>query len=60
MRGSMMLAGLLALAACNGGDDAPGGVTPGEASELNDAAAMLDANSVAIDTVVDDDAETGR
>ena len=40
------LAGLLALAACGSGGSAPGGATPGEAQALNDAAVMLDANSV--------------
>ena len=34
------------LAACSGQPDAPGEVTADEARELNDAAAMLDANSV--------------
>ncbi|KQN78529.1 hypothetical protein [Sphingomonas sp. Leaf62] len=39
---------LLLLAACSSGDEpsAPGGVTDSEAAALNDAAAMLDANSV--------------
>ncbi len=43
----------LLLAACDGGtaDDAPGGVTQGEAAALNDAAAMLDANAMSPDTV---------
>ncbi len=39
----------LLLAGCNATDepDAPGGVTQSEAAALNDAAAMLDGNSVA-------------
>ena len=37
---------LLLLAGCSGQPDAPGEVTADEARELNDAAAMLDANSV--------------
>lgn len=39
-------AALLALAACGSGSTAPGAATPGEAQALNDAAVMLDANSV--------------
>jgi hypothetical protein len=39
------LAALL-LAACGPSDDAPGDVSQSEAQALNDAAAMLDANSV--------------
>jgi hypothetical protein len=43
----------LALAACGGGDDAAGagGVSAGEARALNDAAEMLDVNSVSADAV---------
>ncbi|MDO7844447.1 hypothetical protein [Sphingomonas immobilis] len=39
-------AALLMLAACGSGSSAPGAATPGEAQALNDAAVMLDANSV--------------
>lgn len=47
MRQLLALAPLL-LAACSGGDEpsGPGGVTQSEAAALNDAAAMLDANSI--------------
>ena len=41
----------LALAACGSGKNDPGGVSPGEARQLNDAAAMLDANSVTAETI---------
>lgn len=43
----------LALAACGqpDSDEGPGGVTVGEAASLNDAAAMLDANSVSANAV---------
>ncbi len=49
----LALPALFCLAACSGGDDdsAPGGVTQGEAAALNDAAAMLDANAMAPETV---------
>ncbi|WP_230770343.1 hypothetical protein [Sphingomonas sp. Leaf4] len=49
----LALPALLLLAACSGGDKdtAPGGVTQSEAAALNDAAAMLDANALAPDTV---------
>ena len=40
------LAAFLLLAACSAGDDAPGAVSQSEQQQLNDAAAMLDANSV--------------
>ena len=40
------LAAILLLAACGSNDDAPGSVSASEAQQLNDAAAMLDANSV--------------
>ena len=36
----------LALAGCSGSDDQPGTVTADETRQLNEAAAMLDANSV--------------
>lgn len=43
----------LGVAACGASDDdpGPGGVTVGEARALNEAAAMLDANSVSADAV---------
>jgi len=43
----------LAFAACgpSNRESAPGGVTAGEARELNEAAAMLDANSVSTNAV---------
>ncbi|KQS01575.1 hypothetical protein ASG11_16950 [Sphingomonas sp. Leaf357] len=37
---------VLLLAACGSHSDAPGSVSASEAQSLNDAAAMLDANSV--------------
>lgn len=46
-------AAALLLAACSAQPDSPGDVTADEARQLNDAAAMLDANSVdanALDT----------
>jgi hypothetical protein len=46
-----LLAGALLLASCGGGSDAPGAATPAEARALNDAAAMLDANSVDMNAV---------
>ncbi|WP_168377358.1 hypothetical protein [Sphingomonas sp. Leaf343] len=36
----------LLLVACSGGEDQPGTVTADEARQLNEAAEMLDANSV--------------
>ncbi|MCP3735681.1 hypothetical protein M9979_12435 [Sphingomonas sp. RP10(2022)] len=43
---------LALLAACSGGDDDdPRAVTADEAAQLNDAAAMLDANSVDLDAL---------
>ncbi len=49
----------LCLAACGPApdDSGLGGVTPDQAQELNDAAAMLDANSVSINAVANQ--ETG-
>ena len=52
MMKAAVLAPLLLLAACGSHDDAPGSVTQGEADQLNDAAAMLDANSVDANAVV--------
>ena len=46
------LASLLAVAACGSADDTdPSGITAGEAQELNDAAAMLDANAIELNAV---------
>ena len=45
------LAGVLLLAACSSGRDAPGAVTADEDRQLNDAAAMLDANRVDVNAV---------
>jgi hypothetical protein len=52
-RHSLLLAPLLLLAACGQSADDPalGGVSRSEASQLNDAAAMLDANSVSVNAV---------
>lgn len=42
-----VLAPVALLGGCGGGDTSqPGGITAGEAQELNEAAAMLDANAV--------------
>ena len=41
------LAALLSLSACHRTDEDPGAVTPDEQSQLNDAAATLDANMAA-------------
>ncbi|MGN6270336.1 MAG: hypothetical protein ACTHM0_10655 [Sphingomonas sp.] len=50
------LAPLLLLAACGQRADDPGlgGLSHSEASQLNDAAAMLDANSVSANAVAND------
>jgi len=55
-RHRLLLAPLLLLAACGQSADDPGlgGVSHSEASQLNDAAAMLDANSVSADAVTND------
>jgi hypothetical protein len=46
------LASLLLLVACSGSEDVdPGGMSASEAQELNDAAAMLDANAVDLNEV---------
>ena len=51
MARSAVIAAVLALtallAACSTESESPGGVTADEARQLNEAAAMLDANSVA-------------
>ena len=54
--GSVLLAGLL-LAACSGSADAPPGATSAdEDRQLNEAAAMLDANSISLNAVAPDEA----
>lgn len=58
--GRTMLAAALLLAACSGGKDQPGAVTADEARQLNDAAAMLDANSVDANAVGADAAPTNE
>lgn len=45
-------AALLLLAACSG-DDQPGGLTADEAKQLDEAAAMLDANAVDLNALDD-------
>ncbi len=51
---------LLLLAACSGGgSDDPGAVTTEEAAQLNDAAAMLDANSIDLNAATANDTDTG-
>ena len=52
-RAAAAMAALLLLAACGqrGATDV-GGVTPDEARQLNDAAAMLDANAVEANVVI--------
>ena len=57
MRAAPLLAGTLLLLAGCGNDDeelSPRGVTASEARELNEAAAMLDENSVAANFATDD------
>lgn len=51
----LVLLPALALAACSSGED-PGAITADQQRQLNDAAAMLDANSVALETVSDSNA----
>lgn len=50
---------LLLLAACSGGggSDDPGAVTADEAAQLNDAAAMLDANSIDLNAATANDTD---
>lgn len=51
-RGVWLSAGLLlAVAGCSGGGEQPGALSADEERQLNDAAAMLDANSVALEAV---------
>lgn len=56
---ALLLVPLLMLAACGSGDDDPGrgGLSGTEASQLNDAAQMLDANSVSANAVSPNDQE---
>jgi ABC-type glycerol-3-phosphate transport system substrate-binding protein len=49
-RGVLLSAGLLLVAGCSGGEQ-PGALSRDEERQLNDAAAMLDANSVTLDAV---------
>lgn len=51
-RAAPLLTALLLLGACGSGD-APGSLSADERRELNEAAEMLDANSVALEDVVD-------
>ncbi len=51
MRMTILPLTLLMLSACGGADDVPGGVSADEAAALNDAAVMLDANSVSPDAI---------
>ncbi|WP_242008128.1 hypothetical protein [Sphingomonas ginsenosidivorax] len=57
VRGRRHLSGValafLLLTACSAQPDAPGAVTANEARQLNDAAAMLDANSVDANALAD-------
>jgi len=49
---------ILALPACSGGSDSnPGATSADEDRQLNDAAAMLDANSIDLNQVVTDPAQ---
>lgn len=60
-RAAVALVPLLLLAACGQRADDPGlgGLSHSEASQLNDAAAMLDANSVSAATVSNTQQEAG-
>ncbi|KQT33530.1 hypothetical protein ASG29_05685 [Sphingomonas sp. Leaf412] len=53
MRRGAAIAGLLVVAACSGGDDPSTVLSPNEDRQLNRAAEMLDANSVALEDVTD-------
>lgn len=54
----MRLVGLIScalfLTACSGSEDQPGTVTADEARQLNDAAAMLDANSIDLNAMTNE------
>ncbi len=58
IRGPILLAAAGLLAACSSHGDQPGAVTADEARQLNDAAAMLDANSVDANAVTADTNES--
>ncbi len=47
----LLVGALLASSACSRSDAPPGAVTADEAQQLNDAAAMLDQNSVDLDQI---------
>jgi hypothetical protein len=51
IRSGGLLGAILLLAGCHSSDTTPGAATPAEAQALNDAAAMLDANSVDMNAV---------
>ncbi|MDB5703576.1 MAG: hypothetical protein JWN66_692 [Sphingomonas bacterium] len=51
IRSGTLLAAVFMLAACHGSDTSPGADTPAQQQQLNDAAAMLDANSVDMNAV---------
>ena len=50
----LSLVAVVALGACSSHGDQPGAVTADDARQLNDAAAMLDANSVDANAVAPD------
>ncbi len=58
MRMTILPLTLLALSACGDAAQVPGGVSADEAAALNDAAVMLDANSVSADQF--DNGQTGE
>lgn len=58
MRMTILPLALLALSACGDVGEVPGGVSADEAAALNDAAVMLDANSVSADQL--DNSQTGE
>lgn len=51
MRMTILAMMMLSLTACGGAEQVPGGVSADEAAALNDAAVMLDANSVSADAI---------
>lgn len=51
----ILVAAPLLLVSCSGGGEQPGGVTADEARQLNEAAEMLDANSVDLNAVANDE-----
>lgn len=61
MRCLILLSPLLLLAACGQrSDPGLGGLSHSQASQLNDAASMLDANSVSADAVTNTDQEPSQ